>query len=259
MDLGITGRTAIVCGSSSGLGYACAAALAKAGARVIINGRTQSAVQEAATEINRFSPTPVTYVVADVTTQGGRDALLDACPAPDILVNNGAGPPPGQFADLRQVDWEEALRTTMLGPILLIQAALGGMIERRWGRVINITSSAVKSPLPLLHLSNGARSGLTGFIAGLAREVAAHGITINNILPGRFTTPRLQAYIADLATANSVSVEQQGRALLAGNPMGRFGDAPELGALCAFLASERAAYLTGQNILIDGGEFPGSI
>jgi 3-oxoacyl-[acyl-carrier protein] reductase len=178
---------------------------------------------------------------------------------PDILINNAAGPPPKEFAALTEHDWQEATRVSMISPIMMIQAVIGGMTQRRWGRIINVTSSAVKAPLPMLHLSNGARSGLTGFVAGLAREVAVHGVTINNLLPGRFETDRLKSYIGKLAARDGVSDEDLALRMSAANPMKRFGHPDEFGAFAAFIASEHGAYLTGQNILLDGGEYPGML
>jgi 3-oxoacyl-[acyl-carrier protein] reductase len=197
-------------------------------------------------------------VVADVTTPEGRAALLAVCPEPDILVTNAAGPPPGAFEDWDAAVWAGALEKNMIAPIMLIRATVGAMRRRRWGRVINITSSAVKSPLPLLGLSNGARSGLTGFVAGLAREVARDGVTINNLLPGTFATDRLRTYAGALARAREVAPDAVMDELAAGNPSGRVGRPEEFGAVCAFYASVHAGYITGQNLLLDGGAYPGT-
>lgn len=257
LDLGLAGRTALVCGSSAGLGFACAKALAQAGATVVLNGRTQESLESAAKELRDATGYIPTYVVADVTTSQGRTLALEACPSPDILVNNAAGPPAGDFRDFDESAWQEAVRISMVSPIMLIRGVLDGMIERRWGRIINITSSAVKAPLPLLGLSNGARSGLTGFIAGLAREVAAEGVTINNLLPGRMQTGRLDSYIGRVAHSRGVSFAEAASQMSASNPMKRFGEPDELGAFCAFLCSQQAGYVTGQNLLIDGGEYAG--
>lgn len=256
MDLGIDGRVALVCGSSTGLGFACAEALAAAGAEVILNGRSAARLEPAVEAIVRQGG-KARAVAADVTTAEGRQRLLAACPDPDILVNNAGGPPPGSFREFDEDAWLAALRANMIAPIELIRGVIDGMIARRWGRIVNITSTAVKSPLPMLDLSNGARSGLTGFIGGLARDVAPHGITVNNLLPGRFETERLRGYIAAVAQRQQQSVETAREQMLKTNPVGRFGQPPEFGAFCAFVASERAAYLTGQNFVLDGGEYRG--
>ncbi|MGE0736439.1 MAG: SDR family NAD(P)-dependent oxidoreductase [Alphaproteobacteria bacterium] len=255
-DLGIAGRTALVCGSSAGLGHACAVSLARAGVFVTLNGRNHDTLKEAANSIHQETGVKTDFVVGDVSRAEGRETIIAACPEPDILVNNGAGPPPGSFEDWGEAEWQDAVRVSMVSPIMMIRALIGPMKRKGWGRIINITSSAVKSPLPLLGLSNGARSGLTGFIAGLAREVADKGVTINNLLPGRFETGRLKSYVAKVAAQRGVSFEQAAHDLSAANPMRRFGRPEEFGAMCAFIAS--AAYLNGQNILLDGGEFPGT-
>jgi len=257
MDLGLEGRIALVCGSSAGLGRACAEALLAAGAVVTLNGRDAKRLRDAASEISDAVGRTVPFVVADVTSAEGRLTLQEACPAVDILVTNSAGPPMGQFNDWNEADWHAAVDASMVTPIMLIKAYLGPMRARQWGRIVNITSSAVKAPLPLLGLSNGARSGLTGFVAGLAREVAADGVTINNLLPGRFGTDRLQSFVTRLASNEGIGVEEAAQRMAAANPMKRFGHPSEFGAFCAFLASEQAAYMTGQNILLDGGEYPG--
>jgi 3-oxoacyl-[acyl-carrier protein] reductase len=257
MDLGIAGRTALVCGSSAGLGRACATALAAAGVHVYVNGRTAEALYVAAREIAIETGGEVRAVVADVVTAAGRAALLDACPAPDILVNNAAGPKPGDFREWDEAAWGDALSANMVAPIMLLRAVVGPMMERRWGRIINITSAAVKAPLPMLGLSNGARSGLTGFVAGVAREVAGHGVTINNLLPGHFATDRLRSYVGVLAQKQGITLDQAMGRIEAGIPAGRIGDPAEFGKACAFLASVHAAYITGQNLLLDGGAYPG--
>jgi 3-oxoacyl-[acyl-carrier protein] reductase len=256
-DFGLEGRTALVCGSSAGLGRACALALARHGARVTLNGRNERTLQAACEAIRAATGGAVQYAVGDVTTPEGRSAVLATCEAPDILVNNAAGPPTGDFRSFDEAAWQDGVRVSMLSPIMMIRSVLDGMIERRWGRIMNITSSAVKAPLPLLHLSNGARSGLTGFVAGLAREVARHGITINNLLPGRFETDRLRSYIAKIGQRDGVSAEAAKERMMQSNPTLRFGRPEEFGAFCAFIASDHAAYMTGQNLLIDGGEYPG--
>ncbi|NDZ17728.1 hypothetical protein C7T35_32050 [Variovorax sp. WS11] len=257
MELGLSERVALVCGSSSGLGRACAESLLQAGCTVFLNGRNEKRLLEAVDRVACVTKRQPGYVIADVTTEQGRAALLSRLPSVDILVNNCAGPPTGDFSTWDERDWHAAVAANMVAPIMLIKAYLGPMRARRWGRVINITSSAVKAPLPLLGLSNGARSGLTGFVAGLARDVADEGVTINNLLPGRFATDRLNAYIAKVAAGKGIDIETAGREFIAGNPMKRFGRPAEFGTFCAFLASEQAAYMTGQNILLDGGEYRG--
>lgn len=256
LDLGLAGRRALVCGSSAGLGRACAEALAASGAVVWVNGRSEPKISET---VQAFAQKglKVNHVVGDVTTPEGRAAVLAACPDPDILVNNAAGPPTGDFRDFDEKIWHDALTTSMVSPIMLMRAVLDGMIARKWGRIVNITSSAVKAPLPLLGLSNGARSGLTGFVAGLAREVAADGVTINNLLPGRMSTERLTSYISKVAMSRNKPFDEAAAELAAANPMKRFGRPEELGVFCAFLCGETGAYVTGQNLLIDGGEYPG--
>ncbi|MES2978451.1 MAG: SDR family oxidoreductase [Pseudomonadota bacterium] len=257
MDFGLRGRTALVCGSSAGLGRACAEALLQAGATVVLNGRDAQRLQACVDEIFQATGVRLASVAADVTTPDGRQALQRQCPEPDILVNNAAGPPTGTFEDWDEAQWQGAVNSNMVSPIMLIKAFIGPMRQRRWGRIINITSSAVKAPLPLLGLSNGARSGLTGFVAGLAREIAHEGITINNLLPGRFATGRLDAYLEKVAAARGVDKAKAAEDVAAANPMKRFGRPAEFGMFCAFLASEHASYMTGQNILLDGGEYPG--
>ncbi|MDP3495164.1 MAG: SDR family oxidoreductase [Hyphomonadaceae bacterium] len=257
LDLGIADRTALVCGASKGLGRACAEALSAVGVRVVLCARTAAPLEAAAADIAAAQGQSVATVVADVTTEAGREAILRACPNPDILINNSAGPPPGRFEGWGAAEWEAATSANMIAPILLMRAVLGGMRARRWGRIINITSSAVKQPLPMLGLSNGARAGLTGFVSTVAREVAADGVTINNLLPGRFATDRLESYVAAVAQAEGVTPEELSHQLRDDIPAGRFGRADEFGAVCAFLASEHAGYITAQNILLDGGAYPG--
>lgn len=249
MDLGIAGRRALVCAASKGLGRGCAEALAREGVAVTIVARTADVLERAACEIEATSGTRVSFVAADVTTADGRAAALAACPDPDILVNNAGGPPPGSFRNWERDDWVRALDANMLSPIAFIKAVVDGMIARGFGRIVNITSSSVKAPIPVLGLSNGARSGLTGFVAGLAREVAPHGVTINNLLPGAFDTDRLRA------TAGS---PEQLAARIAQIPARRAGTPAEFGELCAFICSVHAGYITGQNLLIDGGSYPGT-
>jgi 3-oxoacyl-[acyl-carrier protein] reductase len=249
MDLGIAGRTAIVCGASAGLGRATATALAREGVEIIAAARGEDRLVGTADEIARATGAKVTPVVADITTEAGRAAVLAVCPSPDILINNAAGPPPGDFRGLSRADWIAALDANMLAAIFLIRATLDAMIERRFGRVVNITSGAVKAPIAQLALSNGARAGLTGFVGGLARQVAAHNVTLNNVLPGLFDTDRLRA----LQGGNEAVRERQ----MAQIPARRFGDPAEFGDACAFLCGAGSGYITGQNLLIDGGQFPG--
>ena len=259
MDLGIAGRRAIICGSTDGLGYACAAALAAAGVEVLVNGRTPERVESARARLAAEIGRPVAGAAADVTTPEGRDILFGAMPAPDILVTNGAGPPPGQFEDWGEAEWHNALQANMVTPIQLIRLAVPAMRERKWGRILNITSAAVKAPLPLLGLSNGARTGLTGFVSGLARDLASDGITINNLLPGYFRTARLEGYARALAETRSVPVEAIWAEMAAKSPAGRIGDPAEFGAACAFLASRHASFINAQNLLLDGGAYPGTL
>ncbi len=258
MDLGIAGKYALVSAASKGLGRACAASLAGEGAVVTIVARTPAPLEAAAREIGAASGTTVTAVAADITTEDGRAAALAACPAPDILVTNAGGPPPGDFRDWDRDVWIAALDANMLGPIALIKATVDGMIERRFGRIVNITSGAVKAPIDILGLSNGARAGLTGFIAGLARQTVRHNVTINNLLPGHFDTERLRATLESWAERDGVEYDEARRRRQAGNPAGRFGDPAEFGDACAYLCSAQAGYVTGQNFLIDGGGYPGT-
>ena len=258
MDLGIAGRSAIVCGSSQGLGHACAVAQAEAGVDVVLNGRDVGKLAQAADALSARLGRTVARVAADVTTPAGRTALLEACPEPDIVITNAAGPPPGNFVDWDEGDWQAALSANMVTPIMLIREVIGPMRRKGWGRIINITSGAVKAPIALLGLSNGARTGLTGFIAGLAREVARDGVTINNLLPGQFETSRLRALAQATAESKGITAEQAWGAMSAANPTGRLGQPEEFGAACAFLASQQAAYINGQNILLDGGAYPGT-
>jgi len=257
LDLGITGAKALVCGSSSGLGLACAISLARAGADVVINGRDGQRLDKAAHMVMDAAGRETGRIVADVMTAEGRAAIGDRLREIDILVTNAQGPPAGAIEDWDEAHWLAAVRQNMIGPILLMRDALPGMRSRGWGRIINITSGAVKAPLPLLGLSNGARAGLTGFVAGLAREVARDGVTINNLLPGNFATDRLKSYVAALAERQGKPFDRLWEEMQQQNPAGRFGDPAEFGAVCAFIASRKAAYLNAQNILLDGGAYPG--
>jgi len=259
MDLNISGKSAIICASSKGLGKACALALAREGVNVWINGRHQQALDAALAEISSAGGGEVRSVLSDVTTDEGRDALMDACPAPDILVNNAGGPPPGDFRDWKQEDWFEAVNANMYSAIDMIRRNLDGMIERRFGRIVNITSVAVKMPVATLGLSNGARAGLTGFVSGIAREPARHNVTINNLLPGYVATDRMQAVLEASARAAGQDPESFRQSMFSRVGAGRPGDPDEFGAVCTFLCSQQAAYITAQNLLMDGGLFPGTL
>jgi 3-oxoacyl-[acyl-carrier protein] reductase len=258
MNLGIKGRRAIVCASSKGLGKACAVSLAREGVDLVILARNRDPLEATAKEIRDETGVKVTVVATDITTPEGRKATLEACPEPDILINNAGGPPPGDFREWDRDTWIRAVDANMLTPIELIKAVVDGMIARKFGRIVNITSSAVKAPIDVLGLSNGARSGLTGFVAGIARTTIKHNVTINNLLPGSFGTDRLFSTIRAQATARNVSFEDASAARAATIPAGRFGQPPEFGELCAYICSAQASYITGQNFLIDGGAYPGT-
>ncbi|MBN8972952.1 MAG: SDR family oxidoreductase [Rhizobiales bacterium] len=260
MDLGIKGRRALVCASSKGLGRGCAIALAAEGVNLTLTARGAEALAKTAAEIRKAYPgIEVIEVAGDITTPEGRAAALKACPDPDILVNNAGGPPPGDFRTFTREDWIKALDANMLTPIELIKATVDGMIARKFGRIVNITSAAVKAPIDVLALSNGARSGLTGFIAGLSRKTVRHNVTINNLLPGPFDTDRIRNVSAGQAKAAGVSTEEIMKQRASENPAGRFGDAEEFGLACAFLCSAKSGFITGQNLLLDGGAFPGTM
>jgi len=258
VDLGLAGRRALVCAASRGLGRGCAEALAREGVDVTICARTKSDVAQAAAEIGDLAGRAVAWVACDITTAEGRAEALAACPTPDILINNAGGPPPGDFREWDRSAWLRALDANMLTPIELIKATVDAMIERRFGRIVNITSSAVKAPIDSLGLSNGARSGLTGFVAGLARNVVRHNVTINNLLPGSFATDRLRTSLEGRASASGTPYEEVRAAAMNATPAGRFGDPREFGAICAFLCSAQASYIAGQNLLVDGGAYPGT-
>ncbi len=253
MDLGIKGKTAIVCGASKGLGRGSAEKLAEAGVDIVLNARSKPELEAAAEAIANAYGVKVVPVAADVTTPEGREELLAACPAPDILINNAGGPPPGMWHQWGEAEWQAAIRANMLSPIHLITAVLPGMIERKWGRIVNITSGSVKAPIAELGLSGAARCGLTGFVAGTSRQVARHGVTINNLLPGQHETSRIESLMNNAARNKGISVEEARAAAYANNPAGRFGTTEEFGAACAFLCSQYAGYIVGQNILLDGG------
>ncbi|MBK1841634.1 SDR family oxidoreductase [Azospirillum sp. YIM B02556] len=259
MDFGIAGRRAIVCAASKGLGRACAFALAREGVHVTLTARNADALEATAEEIRDATGVTVTVAPGDIATEDGRAAALAACPEPDILINNAGGPPPGDFHDWDRDDWIRALDANMLTPIFLIKATVDGMISRRFGRIVNITSGAVKAPIPILGLSNGARSGLTGFVAGLSRQTVKHNVTINNLLPGPFETDRLRKTMEGGAKAAGRSIDEEMDVRRKANPSGRFGDPEEFGAACAFLCAAQSGFMTGQNILLDGGAFPGTM
>jgi len=257
MDLGISGRKAIVCASSRGLGKACARYLAEAGCEVVVNGRDGKRLEETAAELKK-SGGKITAVVADVGTPDGQKALFAACPSPDILVNNNAGPPFRDFRELTRQQMIDGVTANMVVAIELIQKVIGPMSQRKFGRIVNITSGSVKMPLAGLDLSSGARAGLTAFLAGVARTVAADNITINNILPGSFDTDRLRSNLKSNAQKTGKTEDEAAKARIATIPARRFGEPDEFGAACAFLCSAQAGYITGQNLLIDGGVFNGA-
>ncbi|HZM33649.1 MAG TPA: SDR family oxidoreductase [Burkholderiales bacterium] len=258
MDLGIRGKTALVCAASKGLGKGCAMALAREGVNLVITARGAEALQATANELKKFG-VEVKAVAGDITTPAGQEAALQACPAPDILVNNAGGPPPGDFRSWAREDWVKALEANMITPILLIRAVVDGMIARKFGRIVNITSGAVKMPIAELGLSNGARTGLTGFVAGLARATVQHNVTINNLLPGPFDTARLRSSFEFNAKKLGKTATEIAKARAEGNPAKRFGTIEEFGDACAYLCSAQAGYITGQNLLLDGGAFPGTL
>jgi 3-oxoacyl-[acyl-carrier protein] reductase len=259
MDLGIQGRWALVCAASKGLGRGCARALVQEGVNVVITARGAEALERTADELRALAPgVQVRAVAGDITTAEGRAAALAACEQVDILVNNAGGPPPGDFRDWDREAWIRALDANMLTPIELMKAVVDPMMARGWGRVVNITSAAVKAPIDILGLSNGARSGLTGFVAGLSRKTVARGVTINNLLPGPFDTDRIRQTMQGAAAKSGRPVEAIAEERRAQNPAGRFGTADEFGAACAFLCSVHAGYITGQNLLMDGGAYPGT-
>jgi 3-oxoacyl-[acyl-carrier protein] reductase len=257
MDLGIRGRTALVCAASKGLGKGCALALAREGVNLVITARGQEALEATATELRKFGVN-VKTVAGDITTPLGREAALRATPAPDILVNNAGGPPPGDFRGWDRDAWVKALEANMITPILLIRDVVDGMLARKFGRIVNITSGAVKAPIAELGLSNGARTGLTGFIAGLSRTTVRHNVTINNLLPGPFETDRLRSNLEFNAKKLGKTADELRKARTDANPAGRFGTIEEFGDACAYLCSAQAGFITGQNLLMDGGGYPGT-
>lgn len=259
MDFGIAGRWALVCAASKGLGKGCARALAGEGVNLVVTARGADALEATARELRAIRPgIEVRAVAGDIATPEGRAAALAACPQVDILVNNAGGPPPGDFRDWDRDAWIRALDANMLAPIELMKAVVDPMMARGFGRIVNITSAAVKAPIDILGLSNGARSGLTGFVAGLSRKTVARNVTINNLLPGPFDTDRLKATMAGAAQAAGKPIEEVMAQRALQNPARRFGTAAEFGAACAFLCSAQAGFITGQNLLMDGGAYPGT-
>lgn len=258
MDLGLKGKKAIVCAASKGLGKACAIALGREGVELVITARTAETLEATAAEIRQLTGAKVTAVAGDITSDQGRAAALAACPKPDILVNNNGGPPRGDFREWDRDMWIKAVDANMVAPILLIKSVIDGMIDRKFGRIVNITSGSVKSPIPELGLSNGARAGLTGFVAGLARQVAKHNVVINNLLPGPFMTDRLRAGFEEAARQSNRPVDEIVAQRLSSTPAGRAGDPAEFGDACAFLCSAKISFLVGQNLLLDGGAFNSS-
>ena len=255
MDLGIKGKKAIVCAASKGLGKACAMSLAREGVELVIIARTLETLEATAAEIRAATGAKVTAVAGDITTEAGRAAALAACPEPDILVNNAGGPPRGDFRDWTREDWIRAVDGNMLTPIFLIKAVVDGMIARKFGRIVNITSGSVKSPIAELGMSNGARAGLTGFIGGLSRQVARHNVTINGLLPGPFLTDRLRGGFEEAAKRTNRPIDEIIAERSASSPAGRVGDPAEFGEACAFLCAASSGFIVGQNLLLDGGAF----
>lgn len=253
MDLGISGKRALVCASSKGLGLGCAEALAEAGVNLVMNARGAEALEASAAAIRGKYGVDVVTVAADVTTEEGRAAVLKEAEGVEILVNNAGGPPPGMWTDWEREDFIKALDANMLAPIAMIKALVPGMMERGWGRVVNITSQSVKAPIPVLGLSNSARAGLTGYVAGTSRQVAGKGVTINNLLPGIHATDRAVSLDTGVSQAQGISYEDAQKQRQATIPAGRYGTRAEFGAACAFLCSQHAGFIVGQNLLLDGG------
>jgi 3-oxoacyl-[acyl-carrier protein] reductase len=258
MDLGIRGKIALVCGASRGLGYACAMSLAREGCAVSIVARDAEKLERAAAEISSATGATVRPISADITSEEGRATALAAAGNIDILVTNAGGPPTGDFRQFSREDWLRALNANMLTPIDLIRLTVDGMIARKFGRIVNITSGAVKAPINVLGLSNGARSGLTGFIAGISRDTVKHNVTINNLLPGAFATERLSGLFSAQGKARGMAADAVAEERRKAIPAGRFGDPAEFGEACAYLCSAQSGYITGQNFLIDGGSYPGT-
>lgn len=259
MDLGITGKRALVCAASKGLGKGCAMHLAREGAQVTIAARTQMDLEAAAADILKQTGAKVFIVAADLATDEGRRSALAVCPQPDILINNCGGPPSGDFRQLTREDWIKAFDGNMFSAIELIKATVDGMIERKFGRIINITSSSVKNPIAFLPLSNGFRAGLTGFVAGLSRDIARHNVTINSLLPGAHDTDRIRAAYAGMAKRAGADIETLLARDISAIPAGRMGTADEFGAACVFFCSQYAGFITGQNLVVDGGAYRGML
>ncbi len=253
MDMGISGKWAIVCASSKGLGFGCADALAAEGVNLVLNARSEGPLNAAVEKLRSKHGVTAETVSGDITKTSVQEALLAACPAPDILVNNAGGPPPGMWSDWEREDFIKALDANMLCPIAMMRAVLPGMTTRGWGRVVNITSQSVKSPIAVLGLSNSARAGLTGYVAGTSRQVAGSGVTINNLLPGIHATDRAVSLDTSASKAQGISMEEAITQRCASIPANRYGTSDEFGAACAFLCSNHAGYIVGQNILLDGG------
>ena len=259
MDLGIAGKKALVCASSKGLGKGCALALAEAGVDLVLNARGSKALNETAEAIRSRFNVRVEAVVADITTPEGQEEVLTRAGAVDILVNNAGGPPPGMWSDWGRDDFMAALNANMLTPIALMSRLLPIMIEKGWGRVVNITSQSVKAPIAVLGLSNSARAGLTGYVAGTARQVAPFGVTINNLLPGVHDTDRIMSIDTQVSQSQGIPLEQVAKERSASIPAGRYGTIEEFGATCAFICSQHASFMVGQNILLDGGSVNATI
>ena len=253
MDLGIAGKSALVCASSKGLGLGCAEALAEAGVNLIMNARGAEALEASAADIRSRFGVDVTTIAGDITHDEPRSRILNAAAEVDILVNNAGGPPPGLWSDWERDDFIKALDGNMLTPIALMKALLPQMIDKGWGRVVNITSGSVKAPIPMLGLSNSARAGLTGYVAGTARQVAPHGVIINNLLPGIHATDRATSLDQGVAQAQGIRIEEAEQQRQATIPARRYGSRQDFGAMCAFLCSDKAGFIVGQNILMDGG------
>jgi 3-oxoacyl-[acyl-carrier protein] reductase len=256
MNLNIAGRRAIVCASSRGLGRACAEALSAEGVHVVLNGRDPDRLEQAAAEIERATGSPVTPMVGDVTTAEGREALLAACPEPDILINNGPGPPPGSFSSFEREDWMRALESNMVAPLLLIRAVVDGMRKRQFGRIVNITSAMVTTPRSPMGLSSGPRAGLTAVVKALSLDVARDGVTINNLLPERLDTDRQEFMAKRAMERDGISYEEARARIVSSVAAGRLGRPEELGATCAFVCSVHAGFMSGMNIHLDGGSYP---
>jgi 3-oxoacyl-[acyl-carrier protein] reductase len=258
MDLGISGKKAIVCASSKGLGYGCAVALAEAGVDLTICARNEVQLTKSAASLKKIG-VAVEFIVCDITSEIGINKVLTACPEPDILINNAGGPPPGSWQDWTRLQFLNAIQANMLTPIELIQKVLPSMIEKKWGRIVNITSGAVKAPIPALGLSNSARAGLTGFVAGVARQVAGDGVCINNVLPGVHDTDRIKGFDKTMANNLNISIEEARKKKASTIPVGHYGSATDFGNMCAFLSSQHAAFIIGQNIVVDGGAINSTI